>query len=183
MGYERSKSFLCSSRRRIKEQPTTFSSVEQSLRRNGALSMAQVNHIESFVTTTTENGFHSERAPLRYIAVNHRQDVCARLQKIAERSARISETQFKSLGKAARQLKGRQKIGLCFVRFYMASGRVVVLSDAPFGNTIGMKHSPWYVIVWKTKNTQILFFTLPLGAAGLAIRNGSWGAHACPRLS
>lgn len=75
----------------------------------------------------------------QYIGVNYRPDICSPVHLIASDSSQTTKYEFKTLSGVTQRLKNTENEGLTFESLYMKSVRIVVLTDASFGNFKDMK--------------------------------------------
>lgn len=106
----------------------------------------QTEMIKNLEAPATENAFQSWEALAQYTKVNCRPDIYGAVQLLAQESSKMGEAQFKSMGKAASELRYTTEIGLNVLKLDISSVRVAVLSDAPFANTVGAKRQLEFMI-------------------------------------
>lgn len=130
----------------ITDKPTSFNGI--MIHKEGTkMVIAQKEKIDRLHMVDTQVEFNSQRALAQYVGVNVRPDVCAPIQLIAPGSQPTTDAEFKSLRRSTKFLKETRTQGLNFTPLNLETVRLVLLSDASFGNAAGLKSQLGYLIM------------------------------------
>lgn len=95
----------------------------------------------------TPSEFTRERAKIQYIANCTRPDLCAAYQQIAVPEDQLTEKQYKSLNKLVERCNSTSEIGLKYLSLDKDNLRLMLFTDASFGNAANLKSELGFVIL------------------------------------
>lgn len=101
--------------------------------------MPQKTKVKAVTVPMTERAFENKREFLQNIVINFQPDVCAPVQLITSHNEAIAEPQVILIRKAIEHIKKSSSQELDFVKIDIKSVRVVVPSDTPFADALGLK--------------------------------------------
>lgn len=132
-----SRKFKTNPRTFLGTQATTFKGIRITLERV-TFHVEKTDKIEKLKVAETPTQFASQRAATQYVFVNSRPEVCANVQLIAPGKDPLANPEYKSFKKFVSHLQETKDEGLHFVRLYMKTVRLMVISDASFAIAEGM---------------------------------------------
>lgn len=139
--------FKIKPRKPINEDETIFNGISIISNKNGEVLINQSDKIDKFDIPHDEKNFACQRSMAQYIGVNFRPDICAPVQLIAPGSQMTTTTEYATLSKVIKHLKGSKHECLRYTKVDMGTARMVVLTDASFGNSKGMKSQLGFVVL------------------------------------
>lgn len=121
----------------------TYETTEKDLRYRAS----REEKIGKLQFTKTIDGFISNRALAQYVVVIVRPDIFAPVQLIAPGKEPPSKEDMKKLGKVTQYLKDTAELGLEFVELDKTRARLVLVTDASFGNAKELKSHIGFLIM------------------------------------
>lgn len=118
----------------LADTPISFNGVQLANGTNGIIIRDQAEKIKRLTIPTTEKYFASARAMAQYIGVNCRPDVGAAVQLNAPGGQTVTKDEFSTLRKVILYLQSDPAFGLTYIPIYMSTARLVLFTDASFGN-------------------------------------------------
>lgn len=114
--------------------------------------MDQEEKVTRLTVPTNEKDFASKREMAQYIGVNCRPDICAAIQLIAPGGESLKNSEYATIRKVIDHLQSDPPFGLTFVPIYLSTSRLVLFSDASFGNARKEKSQLAYVVILADKD-------------------------------
>lgn len=143
---KRSQMFISKPRQLLSRNGMFFNGLEIVLNDGGKVLVAIRIKIERLVVPTAEAGLKSQRTLSKYMGVNWRPDKFVAVQLIATSGETVAKDQFDSLNRTGHALNKSAMQGPDFVKLYMVTMRIVLISDASFASSPSLKRQFGYVI-------------------------------------
>ena len=142
-----SSKFICKPRSLLTNKPLTFNGLTLTRSTNGKIYATQKEKILRLKHPTNQSEFTSNRALAQYIGVCVRPDLCAAIQLLAPGKEPTTPTEMKQLTKTINRLHETSDTGLSFCPLNLDKTKLIIISDAAFGNARGLRSQLGYLIL------------------------------------